>query len=145
MGVISRAGQLNTSQLALDLWLTTKTKGYGQRYHVVLLSPPELVPFRAYLYFLREWWPVEIDFSTYPFPIGEGYTSIVNLRFQERIPPCPQHRDSWHPNIIAETGMVHFCGVRVPAGNGIVNLLEALSVFLRNPNHWGYRNCIRQW
>lgn len=129
------------TQLALDLVLATKTKGYGQRYTAVLLSPPELVPFRAYLHFRQEWWPVDIDFSVYPFPIGTAYADIVTMYFRERIPPCPKHPDNWHPNVTADNGWVCFGTSLVPSGNGIVNLLEALVVFLKHPRHHGERRC----
>src|SRR3989442_13918559 len=55
--------------LSQDLMRIPNARGYNSLFYVKLIRAGLINPFRAYLHFRSEWWPIQIDFSSYPISI----------------------------------------------------------------------------
>lgn len=119
---------INILELGKDLFEAKNAKGYDEQFRVKLLSMEHLSPFRAYLHYQDAWWPITVILRDYPI------TLQPLVRFEGRLPPCPKHAESWHPNIFND-GKVCWGGVQVFPEMRAVGLMHMLYGMLHNPNH----------
>ena len=122
------SNKIDILKLGLDLYEAKDAKGYDELFRVKLLGPEQLNPFRGYLFFEDEWWPMEVRFDTYPI------VSRPHIQFTGRIPNCPKHKDSWHPNVF-DDGRICWGDVRVFPEMRVVGFLTMMYGMLHNPNH----------
>ena len=115
-------------KLGQDLYEAKDAHGYDKQFRVRLLGPEQLNPFRAYLNYQDEWWPLEIMLHTYPI------VTKPFVQFTGRVPTCPKHTYSWHPNLF-DDGKVCWGTVKVFPEMRVVGLLNMLHGMLHNPNH----------
>lgn len=119
---------ISVLDLGRDLYEAKEAQGYGEQFRIKLFSPNDLNPFRAYLFFQDEWWPVRITLQDYPI------VRPPEIRFDGRIPPCPRHGQHWHPNIY-DDGKVCWGQTQLFPEMRLVGLLHMLNSMLTNPNH----------
>lgn len=122
------ANFIDEYQLGQDIMQARYARGYGAKFHIKLISENTLNPFRVYIYFLNDWWPVRVNLSSYPMNANPTVT------FEQRIPPCPVHLHSWHPNVYDSRDLC-WGNAKLLPGTKIVGLLNALYGLLQTPNH----------
>ena len=120
--------KFNKLKLGQDLYEAKQAQGYGELFQVRLVKKNQLNPFRAYLHYNNGWWPLLIELNTYPI------VTKPKIKFESRIPPCPKHPKSWHPNVYND-GRICWGDGDVFPEMGVVGLLSMLYGMLHNPNH----------
>ncbi len=130
---------IDYQQLARDMVEAKHSIAYNNQYRITLLKPNSFLPFRVYLSYQGEEYTVTVNPSRYRF------TTLweANAKFDNRIPTCPNHSWSWHPNV-KDDGNICWGSALLLPGNPVLVLLDALNEFLHSPKHGsGYRNCAR--
>ena len=122
----------NIDELALaeDMLEAIEDDEYNESFRIKLFKPNVFNPFRLYLYENGEEWPVKVELNTYPIE------SNPTVTFEQRIPPCPEHSYSWHPNIW-DYGKVCWGSASALPGTTITGLVNTLIALLHNPYHPG--------
>lgn len=121
--------KINILNLGQDLFEAKDAKGYDEQFRVKLLSLDDINPFRAYLHYQDDWWPILVTLDTYPI------STKPTVKFEGRLPACPKHPQSWHPNLF-NSGEICWGEVAVFPEMRVVGLLHMLYGMLHNPNHF---------
>ncbi len=121
-------GTLDELALAEDMLEALEDDEYNDLFSIKLFEPNVFNPFRLYLYDDGEEWPVKVKLHSYPIETNPTVT------FDQRIPPCPEHGGSWHPNIY-DSGKVCWGSASVLPGTTITGLVNTLLALLHNPYH----------
>ncbi len=128
---------VDLAQLAQDLVEAADAVGYDSQFSIKLMHKDQLNPFRVYLYDEQgEEYPLKVMLYTYPFVDGVLLKDQVTGTFEQRVPPCPQHGYSWHPNVF-DSQSICWGNVTTLPGMTITGLLNTLNGLLHNPNHRG--------
>lgn len=120
--------KIDILKLGQDLYEVQNVQGYDKLFRVKATSMDNLNPFRAWINFNNEWWPLKITLDTYPI------ITRPRVAFEGRIPPCPRHPKSWHPNVF-DDGRICWGDVQVFPEMRIGGLLHMLYGMVHNPNH----------
>ncbi len=121
-------GAIDMSLLMQDMLDARDASGYDNQYRIRLTEKGVFNPFRVYLIDVDEEWPVLVELHSYPL---EDHPDVT---FEDEIPPCPEHEDSWHPNVF-DDGSICWGDSPVLPGTRIIGLLNTLHSLLQNPNH----------
>ncbi len=120
--------KIDILKLGQDLYEARNIKGYDTMFRVKMVSMEQLNPYRAWLHYQDDWWPLNITLDTYPI------ITRPRVYFEGRVPPCPKHPKSWHPNVF-DDGKICWGEVRVFPEMRVGGLLNMLYGMLHNPNH----------
>lgn len=116
--------------LGEDLLAAQESMDYNKKFYVKLIRRGVVNPMRAYFYYQATWWGARVNFKSYPI----GSTSeLPEVKF-DRVPPCPDHARSWHPNIY-DTGAVCWGSISLLPDTRVIGVLQAVACLLVAANH----------
>ncbi len=125
----SYGGYIDFRQLKIDMLKAFNAMSYSEAFELRLLEPNRHNPFRVYLELLGKIYIARVILEDYPF--GGSWPKV---KFEQLLPPCPQHPANVHPNVGSD-GFVCFGKTPLVRGPHLVGFLNTLHNFLHNPNH----------